>query len=360
MNIVYISNSNIPSRTANSIHVMKMGNALSKTNELTLIGKKGSLTVQNICNYYGVEKIDLKLFEDGNIFKKAYFYAQLIKYLIKIDKSTLIIGRHLFGVFISSILGFEVIYETHGPPISKLHYYIEKYLISKKNVKKIVVISEELKNIYTKLYGAYVNKLQVLHDAADDPKSYTANTYLLRDGKDLSVGYIGHLYPGRGLDVIIKVARLMPEVIFHIVGGESNDIKYWKNEATSNLIFHGFVSPSETDKFRQGVDVLVMPYQENVSIAGSNNIDTSKWMSPMKLFEYMASNKPIVASDLTVLKEVLNEKNSILVKCDNVNEWKNALTKLKDNELRSEISNKAYNDFKTNYTWDIRAKKILN
>lgn len=359
MNIIYISNSNIPSRAANSIHVMKMCNALSKEHNVTLIGKRGGETVDDIYSYYGVNKFRLEIFNDGNIFKKVHFYFQLIKFMTSRNKQSLVIGRHLFGVLISKLLGYEVIYETHGPPRSKLHYYVEKHILKSKKTKSFIVISSELKKIYFDLYGYDNSKIKVLHDAADIPD----NSYVdmeLDNGYELSVGYIGHLYPGRGIDVIINAAKKMPEVIFHLVGGEQNDIRYWKEKQIENVIFHGFISPKETEKFRQSVDVLVMPYQDKVSIAGSTDMDTSKWMSPMKLFEYMASQKPIVASNLKVLREILNHDNSILVDSSDLEGWIAALNRLKDSTLRKNLANKAFNDLKFNHTWEIRANHIID
>ena len=49
------------------------------------------------------------------------------------------------------------------------------------------------------------------------------------------------------------------------------------------------------------VDILIMPYQKNVAI-GAKGHDTARWMSPMKMFEYMASGNPIISSNLAALK----------------------------------------------------------
>ena len=85
-------------------------------------------------------------------------------------------------------------------------------------------------------------------------------------------------------------------------------------------------------------------------------------MSPLKIFEYMSSNKPIISSNLNVLKEILkNNINCIMVNPVNLIEWKNAILKIfKDQKFSNQISLNAYNNFKSNYTWDKRVKKILN
>ena len=107
------------------------------------------------------------------------------------------------------------------------------------------------------------------------------------------------------------------------------------------------------------MDVLVMPYQQMVSI-GPVNSDTSKWMSPLKMFEYMASKVTIISSDLPVLREVLSDSvNCLMVKCDDVNAWCRALKSLQsDALLRKKLSDQAFADVINKYTWDMRASKI--
>ena len=87
-------------------------------------------------------------------------------------------------------------------------------------------------------------------------------------------------------------------------------------------------------------------------------MNISDFTSPLKLFEYMSHRKPIIASDLPVIREVLNEKNSILVKCDDIDLWINSIKDLKNLKNRDLIANQALSDF-YNYNWKNRAFLIL-
>jgi glycosyltransferase involved in cell wall biosynthesis len=122
----------------------------------------------------------------------------------------------------------------------------------------------------------------------------------------------------------------------------------------------GYIPHVESHKIMKLVDILLMPYQHKVSI-GDNFRDTARWMSPMKMFEYMASGVPIISSDLPVLKEVLhNESNALLVEPNEADAWIKAVLRLiEDTKLASRISLQALDDYKTHYTWEIRAKKII-
>ena len=117
------------------------------------------------------------------------------------------------------------------------------------------------------------------------------------------------------------------------------------------------MSPQETLKYRNSFDIFLAPYSEKVSVFG-NTGDTSRFMSPLKIFEYMSHKKPIIASDLTVIREVLSEKNSILVKSDDVKSWVSSIKKLKNLEYRESIANQALIDFK-NFTWKNRALFVI-
>ena len=81
-------------------------------------------------------------------------------------------------------------------------------------------------------------------------------------------------------------------------------------------------------------------------------------MSPLKIFEYMSHKKAIIASDLPVLREILNSENSFLVKPESIDELVNAISLLKKKENREKFSTKAYSDFKK-FTWKKRAEKVV-
>ena len=120
--------------------------------------------------------------------------------------------------------------------------------------------------------------------------------------------------------------------------------------------------PSKNVKFAMSImDILLMPYQKSVSVS-LKSVNTASWMSPIKMFEYMSVGVPIISSDLQVLREVLVDKhNSLLVKPDEIIEWLNALNLLiKDKNLAASIGSNAYKEFINKYTWEIRAKNMLD
>lgn len=369
MKILYISKSIIPSRSANSIHVMKMCQAFSVNgHEVVLLAPNlknlYEKDVSNIFKFYGIKKkFHIKKLWHPNIKGGAIIYLiHIFFYLIFNSKFNLVYGRFLHGCFLAVLMKKNVIFETHEILFENKNHklLIFNKLIKNKFFKKLVVISKSLKKIY--LNKGYLNKklIQVAHDGADEVKNFRNKIKLLGPKKNLKVGYVGHLYKGRGIELIIECAKHMNDISFHIVGGLEKDFQFWTNQIKNfnlkNIFFYGFVSPAKTFRYRSSFDIVLAPYSKKVSIEGLG--DTSRYMSPIKIFEYMSHKKPIIASDLPVIREVLNKNNSILVDCNDFESWIIAIKKLKNVKKRDKLATQALMDFK-NFTWKNRANNII-
>ena len=101
----------------------------------------------------------------------------------------------------------------------------------------------------------------------------------------------------------------------------------------------------------KAADVLVIPFP--------NKPHYAFYASPLKLFEYMASGRPIIASDLPALREVLNDKNALFFRPEDTTDLARAVKMLKSSPMLGyHLSRQALADVKE-YTWGKRAKKIL-
>ena len=273
----------------------------------------------------------------------------------------LVYGRDVRGCYVSSRLGFDTIFEAHDPKRDDRKFH---KLIKSKNLKKLVVISQALKDIY--LAGGYLSedKIQVAHDGADEVTDFATKAGL--DGKPnhLKIGYVGHLYQGKGIEVIEKIAaKVSPEIEFHIIGGLEEDIEYWKNRIhAKNVYFYGFVPQAEISGYINAMDICMLPNQKIVygyREGDEKGENIGDFTSPLKMFEYMAHRKPIIASDLKVLREVLNDDIAVFADPADENQWIDAIDRLRDKDLRERISRKAFEVFKK-YTWKNRANKIIS
>ena len=346
---------------------MKMCHAFAANdNEVTLYAhlNKNEQDV-DVFKYYGVNKIfKIKPLINSTIPYFGHLNGLIMALRAKINMADMVIGRHPTGCFFSAFIGLNTFLEIHEPvnKSGKLTHFLFKQLIRFKHFHGLVVITHALKNYYEKKYKPLHNGIFVAPDCADPIQENAIPVTLKKSRRKISVGYIGHLYKGRGIDVILAVAKVCDWAEFHLVGGNQKDIDYWlsQNGDQSNVNFHGFKPPSEVERYRLAFDILLAPYQNKLETSSGAN--TVEWMSPLKIFEYMATGKPIICSDLPVLHEVMvHEKNALLCAPDDIGAWKYNLERLRDNyDLRQKLGKTAYKDFIKYYTWEARANRLID
>jgi glycosyltransferase involved in cell wall biosynthesis len=292
---------------------------------------------------------EFKIFILGLLYSYYYF-----------NKTEFIISRNLIFSFFYK--GSNLISEFHTIYDTNIRSFFQNKVIKRKFQKKIF-ISKRLHYYLSK--KQFIPNYVVLHDAALNTDQISSSSFI--DRKYVSSFFLkdqylclysGSLHRGRGIELIVNLANNNPDINFLIIG-QLNSPNTFIN--SHNIYFTGYIPYIEINSYLKISDVLLMPYQNKVSINVKGQ-DTSKWMSPLKLFEYMSVNKPIISSNLPVLREVLKSNyNCKLVKYNSDLEWDSAIKLLRSNvELANYLASNAYLDFIRNYTWDIRALKIYN
>jgi glycosyltransferase involved in cell wall biosynthesis len=172
------------------------------------------------------------------------------------------------------------------------------------------------------------------------------------------VAYAGHLYPWKGVDVLLHAVALLPQVRGVIVGGHPAESDLARLQALANtlgiedrVIFAGFVHRSKVAGFLERADVVVMPHTATPV--------SERYSSPLKLFEYMAIGKPIVASDMSSIREVLRDgENACLVRSSDPASLASGIEKvLTDQQFAERIARKAFEEAPA-YTWARRAERL--
>jgi glycosyltransferase involved in cell wall biosynthesis len=366
MKIVYIASSPVPSNAANSVHVVKMCQAMGALgHRVTLLAPaagKGFPAV-DIFDHYGVRRNfrhrPLPNFGQGRL--AQMLRNMVLTALLRVHRPDIVYSRNLNGAWIAANAGFRVIFERHDvfaeTAASKIRRF--KELARHPNHLKTVVISSALRDEMVTRYGIDDTQLELAPDGADEIGETEA---VEPRGHAFRAGYTGHLYAGRGIEIIGAAAERLPEVEFVIVGGNPDDVGHWKERfaGISNLRLVGHVAPKRVPAFLRSFDVLLAPYQRKVAVAGGGG-DTSQWMSPLKIFEYMAAGRAIICSDLPVLREVLEpEKDSIMVPPDDAGSWAEAIARLAgDGDLRRRLEENALAKFTARYSWIRRVETIL-
>ncbi len=371
MNIVYIANSAIPSRAANSVQVMSMCAALAGAgHSVTLIvPDRAHQTLRNadpfaffgVARSFQIEKVRaVKRFPLGML---NYLFAGLAVLRAGRLKSDLIYTRDPVVAIVSVLMKRRVVLELHEPIDADT---VSMKLISRLKIfhrdgfEKLVVITDPLRDYY-KQFGCPADKIEVMPDAVDAARFEKLKTVSGKKGT-YCIGYLGSLYSGRGVEVIFELAQLRPRDVFFVYGGIEKYVQKWRERmhGIENLHIKGHIPNAEVPAALETIDVLLMPYQRKVAASG-NRGDISKVFSPMKMFEYMASGRPIISSNLPVLQEVLqHEENCLLVEPDDIYAWKKALDRIIDEpDLATTLATNARKQVELLYTWDKRVQRIL-
>jgi glycosyltransferase involved in cell wall biosynthesis len=362
--LTYVSKSHLPSRTANSVHVMKMAQAFCEHDiAVQLIGIKGPAEfrgMKDIFDFYGVKPLfRIRTLRVRHTRVGMAIYALSSVLLAWWWKSDLLYTRHRTAALVGTLLGLRCVLEIHHPGSYRaVRWY---FLISRQ--PRLVVITETLRLQILADLRCEPEAVIVVPDGADPIGNDLEPSIPRTDLQRIRAGYLGHLYRGKGMEVIECLARECPQVEFLIVGGTKNDVEFWRERmgSLSNVNLYGFVPHKEVAGILRSFDVALLPNQDEVFAAGLGATNISPWASPLKAFEYMAAGLPIVASDLPNLREVFqNGENAILCPPTDIGCWRKALTRLcKSSELRSSLGERARQDFEAHYSWGTRARRLI-
>ncbi|WP_420126700.1 glycosyltransferase family 4 protein [Longimicrobium sp.] len=367
MKIAFISLAAFPSRSAESIHVAKMCEAFAEHgHQVTLVAPRRTpepVGPELLASHYGVRTPFrvVKLPRPAIRGAARLFGAQAAAWCRRAGVD-LVYSRDLNGAFFAATIGMRVMFEVHNAVdrVRGVSRWMLSRLLHHPRLVRLVVISDSLQRYFQQHHDLPAERILVAREAADAVDSADAAPVQLGPGA-LHVGYVGHLYPGKGMEVVVELAAACPWAVFHVVGGEEKDIRWWKEQrpGLDNLLFHGFVPHAVTAGYRQACDVLLAPYQSRVS--DSRGGDIGQWMSPMKVFEYMASGKAILASNIAVVEEVVVDGETALLRGpEDFAGWTAALERLRDDpDLRARLGERAQAVFLREYTWPKRAAKVL-
>lgn len=172
-----------------------------------------------------------------------------------------------------------------------------------------------------------------------------------------TVAYAGHLYPWKGVDVLLEALARLPNVRGLIIGGHERESDLPRCRAMAEdlslrdrVTFTGMVAPADVATRLAAADILVLP---NPALTISR-----AYTSPLKLFEYMAAGRPIVASDLPAIREVLDEDSAVLVTPGSAAALAEGIRRLiGEPALACHVAKNALQRVRA-YTWDVRAARL--
>lgn len=366
--IVCISASQIPSNTANSIQVMKVCQALAQIgHEVTLVvpGNPHS-TISNLqlASHYGLRtpfKVIWLLARDRRLFT-----WNAVRLARRLGAEALYVWP-LQSAVIGLLANFPVILEMNDLPTGVLGPIWYRWFLHLRGSKRLLLITDALRRTLQQEYKLSLAKQDVviapngvdLEQFASLPDPVTARRQIgLPEAQTIIC--TGHLYAGRGADLFLALAVDFPQTRFLWVGGLPSDVAGWRSRAVAqgleNVNFIGFIPNERLPLYQAAADILLMPYGRIIAISSGvgRSADIS---SPMKMFEYMAAGRAILASDLPVIHEVLDETAAVFCPPEDTRVWSIALGELLASPSRRQALGQHARTKAKDYTWIERARR---
>jgi glycosyltransferase involved in cell wall biosynthesis len=392
LRMLYLSCARIPSEKAHAYQILKMCESFaSQSIMVTLLyqrrnNKQLEARAGNIFEYYAIQNsftmkklycLDSALLE--KLHSGIWFCVTTITYLLAAAMYVvrnrkfvdIIYCRDMFSLMLlgllQPVLKLPVFYEAHAFPRKLTWLHVG--CLNKMN--GLIVLTGQLKAVLLRK-GVNPSKIAVAHDGVD--LRHFQNAQLrgaqIRDRMGIPpestlIGYVGRfvtMEQEKGIKDLLGAMNYLVEyngsVYMLFVGGPMNHVpSYYKiieelRFDRNRFRFHDLVPVSEVPAYLAACDIVAMPFPWTPHYAYN--------MSPLKMFEYMAAEKPILATQLPSVMEVLVDgKNAVLVEPDNPQALAQGIRRIMtDKEFSRRISAQARQDVLT-YTWEERAQKIV-
>jgi glycosyltransferase involved in cell wall biosynthesis len=384
MNLLYLSNAQIPSRSTNALQTMRMCQGFcSAGTDVTLVhpyrlGNRPEGYGGDVWSFYGVK----------DRFRIVTLPTPLTRRLAGIPWIARPIqaaplgaylgwrsrpGQQLFVCYTRSLLAAWLAFhisrswgdrsacggifvEVHDEPRRPRDWMMLT------RADRVIAISAALRDRLIEVRPELEGHTWVEHDGVDlqlidehrfDREEARRRLGLPRQGPVLV--YTGRVNEEKGAAVVLDAAEILQSVGAHVVlvGRVYGESLRKRAASVGNVTLTGFVPPGRVPTYLAAADILLLPSTDGLPYAS--------YTSPLKMFEYMAAKRPIVASDLPVLREVLRAgENALLYPHSSPLALAGAVQRLwEEPSLRSSLAKRAHRDVQT-YTWQRRAKRIMS
>jgi glycosyltransferase involved in cell wall biosynthesis len=357
-----------------TVHIIEVLRSLKKRNNVSCFVRKSENIKYKWQEIVYVPLLDKRFFRA--LSSQLVLFLYLFYYCIKI-KPDIIYARQAGLTFSPVIMSklFRIPYavEINGLIIEEikisnaskspvLSIYLAKLSekLNYKHAQKIVAVTQGVKEGIKKLYNIPDEKIVVIENGANTElfkpiDSQKARTELNIDESYNYVGFSGSFAPWHGLENLVKSAPLIIKEVgntkFLLVGAgrllehiiqRVNDLNL-----TDNFIFINKVPYEEVPKYVNAFDVCVILKKKNIS------------GSPLKLWEYMACGKPVIATNTQDFKALEEYNAGTLVDPEKPEEVADAIIALlKNKKLREEMGKNGRKYVVENRSWESVARRV--
>lgn len=272
----------------------------------------------------------------------------------------------ILGLFARLKPSAALAYEAHQFPASGRGAALQAHVVSR--VGSVIAITPRLREDLIRQRGADPARVIVAHDGirrrrfADIPGKAAARQQVGWPQDAFIVGYLGRLHTigmDKGVGTLVEAMAANEGACLALVGGPDDMAESLRRKwlglglRADGFLYAGHVPPDEAPRYISAFDVCAMPHPPTAQF--------SRYTSPLKLFEYMAAGRAIVASDLPAWSDVVADgQTALLLPPEDVTAWSEAISRLRrDRDLRASLGERASKQALGLYAWDVRAQRIL-
>jgi len=379
--VLYFADTRFPIERANGLQTMETCYALAQRgHHVTLVVRPDSARLpRDPFAYYGLPRLaNMKI---HNVPGGSQRHVRRVRFLVTAVRMA---ASRLDALTITRDLGLaswllqlprsrrpRVVYESHGHAVTVAEEM--PVLLGRTDrvaaPRKLARLDRREQRVWSRA-SAYLTLTQALADELTSRYGSRSGVFVVPDGARpvtnlpppssarFIAGYAGHLYPWKGVDVFVRALQYAPGVHGLIVGGHpgEGDLDRVNRlvrslDLESRVTITGLVPPREVTSRLAPASALVLP---NIASAISE-----RYTSPLKLFEYLHLGRPIVASNLTSLREVLTDGlSALLVPPGDERAVGAALLRLKNEPATASALASGARALAPLYTWTARAEKI--
>ncbi|MDE1966813.1 MAG: glycosyltransferase family 4 protein [Patescibacteria group bacterium] len=364
MRLIYLTGLDYPSETATNRQAMSMAAAF--------YGRLGegfvfvANSIRDLEGFGPIPMLEISCrWPRGKSVYSAWWLLKHARKLMDGDRDTVIYTKDSYLCILALLLrpffGYRVAFESH------LIYHSFRDRFIARSADAIFTVTSFLRSSLVKDYGAKETRVAIMPDAVDlDIFDVQMDRASARKGLDLPLDKTLFVYTGRfktlgmdkGIMTALSALKAMNDqrLMLVAVGGSASDVKEYQIAANRlgigiQAIFLGYVSQSKLALFQKAADALIMPFPFTEHFA--------LYMSPLKMFEYMASKVPIIASDLPAVRDILDDSTAVIVKPGDPESLAEAMKKVAYGaRLLDGLALAAYEKVK-GFTWQKRAEKII-
>ena len=379
MMITYVANARFPTEKAHGLQIAKTIEALTGNQvRVTLVVPKRRVP----------ERLSPRKFYDLSCEIKS-IYLPCIDWFF-LYKALPHLGRFLyaletitflFSVTVYVLIRAPAILYTRDPFLFTLlcmlrkNLFLELHTFPKTTAGKVV-----LRQILRRSNGIIVTN-RFLQEKVEAMGITKSKTLIAPNGADLTLGekiipknqarrrlgwpldknialYLGHFYTSKGVDVLLEAAAFLPEnVTVVFVGGSKTDKnldplrKGITKNNTQKVRILGFQERWKVPLFLSAADVCVLP---NVVTDEESEFFTT----PLKLFDYMVARRPIIASDIPALREIMDDTAALFVTPNVPQALAKGIMRILEDPRESEMRANAAYTLAKDLSWNSRAKQI--